>query len=121
MSGNEIISRAELTAWLESANTGDEFRGCAELLIHAMNEWPAAVLLEPVDFLEELYRQIGKSLTLGNINAYLNALEFRTASDSGRMEAIASVLDMFDAYLTESDITLNTILDKLTKHYRTSN
>ena len=121
MNGNEMIGYAELTTWLESADDGDEFKGCAVLLIHAMNEWPATAPLEPIDFLEELHRQIGKPLTLGNINAYLNALEFRTAGDSARMESVASLLDMFDAYLVEPEITLETILDKLTKHCRALN
>jgi hypothetical protein len=118
MNGNEIISYAELATWLESAHSDDEFKGCAELLTRAISDWPATAPIEPIDFLEELEHATGKPLTLGNINAYLNALDFRTAGDSARMESVASLLDMFDAYLAEREITLETILANLTKHCR---
>lgn len=118
MSDYDIITYTELASWREATTDDGEFKKCAELLIHAIADWPKDGLTEPVDFLEELKHAIGKPLTLGNINAYLNALDFRTAGDSARMESVALLLDMFDAHLLQQDITLDMILHKLTQYCR---
>jgi hypothetical protein len=111
-----IITYTALEHWLETTSDDSEFKRCAVLLLHAIHNWPKEGVTEPVDFLEELKHAVGKPLTLGNLNAYLNALEFRTADDSGRMESVALLLDMFDAHLSDSTITLETILHNLTQH-----
>jgi hypothetical protein len=116
MNDNEIISYTALERWLESTGDEGEFKRCAELLIHAIQNWPKEGMTEPADFLEELKRAVGKPLTLANINTYLNALDFRTAGDSGRMESVALLLDMFDAHLADPAITLDAMLHKLTQH-----
>lgn len=118
MNDNEIIRYTALERWLESTDNEGEFRRCAELLIHAIQNWPKEGMTEPVDFLEELKQTVGKPLTLGNINNYLNALDFRTAGDSGRMESVALLLDIFDTHLADPAITLDAILHKLTQHCR---
>jgi hypothetical protein len=116
-----IITYTALEHWLETTSDDSEFKRCAELLLHAIHNWPKDGLTEPVDFLEELKQAIGKPLTLENLNAYLNALEFRTEGDSARMESVALLLDMFDGHLLQEDITLDILLHKLTQHCRTSN
>ena len=114
----EIIRYAELTAWLESTNDQSEFSECAALLISAMNNWPTPAHTETTTFLEELKRETGKPLTLQNLNVYLNKLEFKSEGDSWKMESVASLLDIFNPHLSDSTITLDTILHNLTQHCR---
>lgn len=121
MKDNEIISYAELTAWLETTTDHNEFSTCAELLISAMNNWPTPDHTETINFLEELRRETGKPLTLQNLNIYLNKLEFKSEGDSWKMESVASLLDMFNLHLSDSTITLETILHNLTQHCRKRN
>ena len=118
MKDDEIIRYAELTAWLEATNDQSEFRECAALLISAMNNWPTPAHTETISFLEELRRETGKPLTLQNLNIYLNKLEFKSEGDSWKMESVASLLDMFNPHLSDSTITLETILHNLTLHCR---
>lgn len=120
MKDDEIIRYAELTGWLELANEHGEFSTCAELLISAMNNWPIPDLTDITEFLVALRREIGKPLTLENLNVYLNKLEFRTEGDSWKMESVASLLEMFNPYLSDSTITLETILHNLTLHCRST-
>lgn len=118
MKDDEIIRYAELTAWLDSANEHSEFSTCAELLINAMNNWPTPAHTETTTFLEALRQETGKPLTLQNLNVYLNKLEFKSEGDSWKMESVASLLDMFNPHLSDSTITLETILHNLTLHCR---
>jgi hypothetical protein len=118
MKDDEILNYAELTAWVESTNDRSEFRTCAELLISAMNNWPTPAHTETAAFLEELKRETGKPLTLQNLNVYLNKLEFKSEGDSWKMESVASLLDIFNPHLSDSAITLDTILHNLTQHCR---
>lgn len=118
MKEDEIVSYTELTTWLDTTQDDSEFRMCAELLVRAINDWPTTDLTDIAEFLAALKDEMNKPLTLENLNAYLNKLEFKTEGDSWKMESIASLLEMFNAHLSDRTITLETILHNLTQHCR---
>ena len=114
----DIITFDELTNGIESETSDNKFKTCAEFLMTALNDWPTTDLIEPKDLLDELQTEINKPLTFDNLDSYLKRPTFQ---DSWKMESLTSLCEMFDFDRNNSidkSITLETIIIKLTNHYR---
>ena len=108
----------ELTNGIESETNDSKFKTCADFLISALNDWPTTDLEEPKDLLDELRTEVQAPLTYENLEHYLRRLTIR---DAWKMEAVTSLLEMFDFDRTKSfdnTITLDTIISRLTNYYR---
>jgi hypothetical protein len=117
----EIITFDELDSKIESLATDDQFRICGELLVAALNDWPTLNLTEPKDLLAELKIEIEKPLSFFNLKNYADALVVGLGDNSWKIESTASLLKMFDCHLNEvpdKDVTLDSIVEELTNHYR---
>jgi hypothetical protein len=118
METSEVITFGELDNGIELESDDSKFKTCAKLLIAALNDWPTLGLQEPSDLLNELRDDVNKPLTFDNLHSYLRRL---TIQDAWKMEAVASLLEMFDFDRDKSidkTMTLETIIKKLTDHYR---
>jgi hypothetical protein len=121
MSISKIITLDELTDKIELETTDSKFRVCAESLLCALNDWPTMGLKEPKDLLDELTNEVGRPLTYENLNSYSNGLKITVSGNAWKMESVTSLLEMFDFERQgnfDKTVTLETVIEKLTDHYR---
>jgi hypothetical protein len=121
MTTSEIITFEELTDKIESVKTEAKFRTYGEFLLTALNDWPTTNLKEPKDLLNELKNEIDKPLTFDNLKAYSNRLRIDILGNAWKMEAVISLLAMFDFdrdNAFDEEVTLDRIIEKLTNHFR---
>jgi len=121
MSISKIITLDELTDKIELEKTDSKFRVCAEFLLSALNDWPTMGLEEPKDLLDELTNDVSRPLTYENLNSYQNGLRISVSGNAWKMESVTSLLEMFDFDRQgnfDKTATLETIIEKLTEHYR---
>lgn len=67
---------------------------------------------DPVTFVLELEKTVGKQLTESNLKLYQN--KFDLINDAWRIESIESLLEMFHVYDSSDDTELKTIIYKIT-------
>ena len=110
-----------MTDKIELETTDSKFRVCAEFLLSALNDWPTMGLEEPKDLLDELANDVSRPLTYENLNSYSNGLRIEVSGNAWKMESVTSLLEMFDFNRQgnfDKTVTLETIIEKLTEHYR---
>jgi hypothetical protein len=115
----EILTRKELSNALDKDVTSNNFKTAAEFLYNAVNDWPTFNLDEPTDLLAELKKDIHAKLTYTNIDNYSKQLDLGV--DAWKAETISSLIEMFDferKCVYDKNIELESIIDKITKHYR---
>lgn len=121
MSRPKIITLDELTDKIALENTDSKFRVCAEFLLSALNDWPTIGLEEPKDLLAELTNEVSRPLTYENLYSYSNGLKITVSGNAWKKEALTSLLEMFDFDRQGNfakTVTLETVIEKLTDHYR---
>jgi hypothetical protein len=121
MTTTEIITFDELTDKIESVTTGDKFGTSGEFLLTAINDWPTENLKEPKDFLNELKNEVNRPLTFNILKQYADGLKLNVSENPWKKESINSLLEMFDFNRNnafDNEITLDIIIERLTKHFR---
>ncbi len=114
-----FISFDELFNAIENDSTENNFKTSAAFLISAVTDWPKLNLQEPKDLIAELNLEIKEKLNFDNLKSYLEQLN--PNNDAWKMEAVTALLEMFDfdrKGINDKSISLETIVDKLTQHYR---
>ena len=91
---SEIISYDNLCEAIENDHTSNNFKTAAEFLRNAVEDWPTLDLLEPLELLKELRREVKGKLTYGNLE------NFSMHQDIGlglwKVTAVDDLLEMFD-------------------------
>ena len=114
-----FISFDELFNAIENDSTENNFKTSAAFLISAVTDWPKLNLQEPKDLIAELNLEIKEKLNFDNLKSYLEQLN--PNNDAWKMEAVTALLEMFDfdrKGINDKSVSLETIVDKLTHHYR---
>jgi hypothetical protein len=114
-----FISFDELFNAIENDSTENNFKTSAAFLISAVTDWPKLNLQEPKDLIAELKLEIKEKLNFDNLKSYLEQLN--PNNDAWKMEAVTALLEMFDfdrKGINDKSVSLETIVDKLTHHYR---
>jgi hypothetical protein len=114
----KIISADKLFDAIENDLTDNNFKTAAEFLNSALTDWPTFNLKEPTDLLTELKKEVQDKLTFTNLDNYSKRLDY--GMDPWKAEAISSLLEMFDferKNLFDKNIELESIIDKITRHY----
>ena len=114
-----FISFDELFNAIENDSTENNFKTSAAFLISAVTDWPKLNLQEPKDLIAELNLEIKEKLNFDNLKSYVEQLN--PNNDAWKMEAVTALLEMFDIDrkgINDKSISLETIVDKLTQHYR---
>ena len=114
-----FISFDELFNAIENDSTENNFKTSAAFLISAVTDWPKLNLQEPKDLIAELKLEIKEKLNFDNLKSYVEQLN--PNNDAWKMEAVTALLEMFDfdrKGINDKSISLETIVDKLTHHYR---
>ena len=104
---------------IENDSTENNFKTSAAFLISAVTDWPKLNLQEPKDLIAELNLEIKEKLNFDNLKSYLEQLN--PNNDAWKMEAVTALLEMFDfdrKGINDKSVSLETIVDKLTHHYR---
>ena len=115
----EIITDEELVDAIYNDPSDNNFKAAAELLYSACTDWPTLNLSEPADLLKELKVEVKGNLTYDNLDSYNKRLN--VAYEAWKGEAVCSLLEMFDferKKLFDKTIELESIIDKITRHYR---
>jgi hypothetical protein len=115
---SDFLSYNELQNAIESDATDNNFKTAANFLLNAVTDYPTFNLKEPTDLVAALRQSINNKLTFDNLDKYLKSL--RPDKDAWTMEAINSLLEMFDferKNIFDKTIELDTIIRKLTQHY----
>jgi hypothetical protein len=118
----EILTYEELSNALDKDVTSNNFKIAAEFLYNAVTDWPTFNLQEPTDLVAELKKDIQGKLTYTNIDNYSKQLDLSV--DAWKAEATSSLLEMFDferKNIFDKSVQLESIIEKITKHYRQSN
>jgi hypothetical protein len=95
----------------------DNFFKSADLLMEALTDWPKEK--EIAEVILELKGEIKDKLTYKNLDKYLETLNPKI--DAWKIEALTSLLEMFDFERNKNidkSIELETIVERLTHHYR---
>ena len=114
-----FISFDELFNAIENDSTENNFKTSAAFLISAVTDWPKLNLQEPKDLIAELNLEIKEKLNFDNLKSYVEQLN--PNNDAWKMEAVTALLEMFDfdrKGINDKSVSLETIVDKLTQHYR---
>ncbi|MBK7036691.1 MAG: hypothetical protein IPI31_15680 [Bacteroidetes bacterium] len=114
-----FISFDELFNAIENDSTENNFKTSAAFLISAVTDWPKLNLQEPKDLIAELNLEIKEKLNFDNLKSYVEQLN--PNNDAWKMEAVTALLEMFDfdrKGINDKSVSLETIVDKLTHHYR---
>lgn len=114
-----FISFDELFNAIENDSTENNFKTSAAFLISAVTDWPKLNLQEPKDLIAELKLEIKEKLNFDNLKSYVEQLN--PTNDAWKMEAVTALLEMFDfdrKGINDKSVSLETIVDKLTHHYR---
>lgn len=114
-----FISFDELFNAIENDSTENNFKTSAAFLISAVTDWPKLNLQEPKDLIAELNLEIKEKLNFDNLKSYLEQLN--PNNDAWKMEPVTALLEMFDfdrKGINDKSVSLETIVDKLTHHYR---
>src|SRR5688572_6488335 len=114
----EIISYAILCDAIENDPTGNNFKTAAEFLMNAVEEWPTLDLREPLELLNELRREVKGRLTFANLEMLSKHKDLGLGQ--WKVEALNALLEMFDFERKnryDENIELESIIDKITKHY----
>lgn len=115
----EILTSEELWSAIESDLTDHQIKRAASSLFDAIRDWPKLNLEEPSEFIAELRQEIGSPLSYSNIKNYSDKLY--AGQDAWKMEALSSVLEMFDFESKsqyDHNLTLEEIVEKITNHCR---
>lgn len=115
----EFLGYDELQIAIEKDVTDNNFKTAAGYLLNAVTDYPTSNLKEPKDLIVTLRQSINGKLTFDNLDNYLKTL--RPDKDAWEMEAINSLLEMFDFERKnnfDKTIELDAIIQKLTQHYR---
>jgi hypothetical protein len=78
-------------------------------------------LAEPRDLLNELRNELNRPLTFDNLDFYSQGLIVSVSGNAWKTESVISLLEMFDFDRQgnfDKTVTLETIIEKLTDHYR---
>lgn len=117
---NDFLSYDELLQnAIENDETNNNFKTAADFLLSAVTDYPTYNLKEPTDLVAALRQSINGKLTFDNLDNYLKSL--RPDNDAWTIEAISSLLEMFDFERKNSfdrTIELESIIQQLTQHYR---
>ena len=109
----DIISFEELYDKVEQDVSNNKIKTAAKALLTAINDWPIPNLSEPQKLLLALTNEIGLPLIHKRIENYSKILIVN--NDSWKMEAISSLLEMFEY---DSTKTLDEIINDITIHYK---
>lgn len=118
-SSSEFLTHEELFEATENDTSNNNFKTSAEFLLSAISDWPTLNLQEPNELISELKNEIKDKLTYVALEKYLKVL--RPEYDSWKMESISSLLEMFDFNrnnIIDKKVELESIISKITKHYR---
>lgn len=113
----EILTYSELEEAVENDTSDNNYRTAATFLLDAVEDWPTYNLKEPSDLITELHTEVRQDLTYDNLNRYYQKL----SQTSWEATAVAELLELFDFErkdIFDQTITLEAIIDRLTKHYR---
>jgi len=116
---NDFLSYDELQDAILNDGTDNNYKTAADFLLSAVNDYPTFNLKEPSGLVAALRQKVNDILTFDNLSNYLKSLSPDT--DAWTMEAISSILKMFDFNRKEvfdHTIELETIIRQLTQHYR---
>lgn len=119
----EIISYYKLLEAIENDLAENNFKTSSEFLDSAVTDWPIFDLFEPADLLAELRKEVSGSLTYINLDYYSKRLDLDIGLNLWKVEAISSLLEMFDFErnnIFDKNIELENIIEKITKHYSKS-
>lgn len=115
----DFLTFSELLKIIEIDTTENNYLTAADLLLTAMTDWPTEDLEKSSDIVVQLKKEIKKKLTFDNLDKYSKMLTLD--KNAWKVEAISSLLEMFDFErkgIFDKTIELETIIDRLTKHYR---
>jgi hypothetical protein len=118
-SKNEFLSYDELRNAIENDGGENNFKTAATFLLNAVSDFPTFNLKEPADLIINLRQELNDKLVFENIDNYLRAVSIE--NDIWTQESISSLLEMFDferKNIYDKKIELDTIIRKLTEHYR---
>jgi hypothetical protein len=105
-----MLSSQELYELIDS--TSDiRSRQIANCLLIALNDWPTTNLIEPKELIIELKESINGKLTFEKLSIYMNGLD--PIIDSWKMEALSSIIEMFDSVESRDKDELETIISRL--------
>ena len=113
---------SELIKIIETDVTDNNYKVAADFLLTAITDWPTYNLTESSDLISELKSEVRNRLTYDNLDDYSNSLDLE--KDAWKIEAISSLLEMFDFERKnkfDKIVELETIIDRLTRHYRKNN
>ena len=116
---SNFLSYDELQNAIEKDVTDNNFKTAADFLLSAVTDYPTFNLKEPTDLVAALRQLINNKLTFDNLANYLKSLS--PNKDAWIIEAVTSLLEMFDferKNTFDKSIELDTIIRKLTQHYR---
>jgi hypothetical protein len=115
----DFLSYDELRNAIENDGTENNFKTAATFLLNAVSDFPTFNLKEPADLIINLRQELNDKLVFENIDNYLRAVSIE--NDIWTQESISSLLEMFDferKNIYDKKIELDTIIRKLTEHYR---
>jgi len=115
----DFLTHDELFNAVENDLSDNNFKTSATFLLSAINDWPTSNLQESAELISELKFEIKDKLIFDNLNNYRKYL--KPGKDSWKMEAISSLIEMFDLERTKQfdrTIDLETIIENISGHYR---
>lgn len=116
---NDFLSYDELQNAIENDGTDNNYKTAAGFLLNAVTDYPTFNLKEPTELVAALRQKVNDKLTFDNLYNYLKSLS--SDKDAWTMEAINSLLEMFDfdrKSVFDHTIELESIIRQLTQHYR---
>lgn len=105
-----MLSSDELHDLIDSTNNS-RVEQIANNLVMALNDWPTTNLTEPHELIQELNQTITGKLTFKNLSIYANSLS--PISDSWKLEALTSIIAMFDTTGSREYYDLEEIINRL--------
>ncbi|MFB9864945.1 hypothetical protein [Rufibacter immobilis] len=117
----DFLTYKELSDAVDTEETDNKFRTAAEFLMQTVSDWPKLDLLEPKDLIEEIRNEVRSNLTFDNLEALLERLNTNDEKSTWKRESLSSLLELFDfekKNIINKETELETIIRKLTKHYR---
>lgn len=116
---NDFLSYDELLYAIENDGTDNHYKTASDFLLSAVTDYPIFNIKEPTELVVALRQRVNNKLTYDNLYNYLISLN--PDRDAWTMEAITSLLEMFDfdrKNAFDHSVELQTIIRQLTQHYR---
>jgi hypothetical protein len=108
-----LISSEDLENAIDNDTSENKYKKAGQSLLMAITDWPTMNLVEPVDLINELKKEIGLELIMEKIKQHQTKLNL--ATDAWKAESLSSVLEVYNLDNTK---VLDELVVEIAKHYK---